>query len=1161
MLLLLLVALAASLPIRLAHRTIETGVKLRRSTETIERGIFVVQFTTAIDAPLLLHLTAVLGYTPNEYVPSNALIIFINDTDIGEAFNEAFTGRIKHLERLTPADRRANLVLALDAMQAHPVSPLMRAEPGPSVASTAERVRMRVRSFYGALNNSTGYEERYERRFRDSLYGVSSATPLVGEGARTVTLDDLEPTEAEAASDAILSTLDDVYWIDLLAPYEINNAWSIPTAHRASDAEKPTAPPVAQVGAWAPVLGLRGANQTIGLSDTGIANMCFFCDGLAARAWPQVNGIASVPADTRHPKVRAYSSGSGGDFGDAGSTSGHGTHVAGTLAGRAQVGSISAPYNGGAPDARIAFVDLLRGSTNRNYLAVPDLTKMFQWMYNAGARVSSASWGSNNGGRYTTDDRVVDSISWRLRELLIVYAAGNAGSDASISTPAMNKNGLTVGATMNGYNAFALVLDAPLPYADYSPRWLADFSSRGAASLPFAKPDVVAPGGYYIWSASNRGPTSCANDETSTAGYAGTSMATPLVAATAALIYEAFQTYPTMLSAHGGGALPVYASLVRAVLAAGARPLDGIYPHTPYASATARRNAEGFGRIALDRALGPSVSLAVMSNEKEAHGLLASGNSVRGCVAIDGLAANATLAGYELVIQLAYADYPSSVVAQPTLVNNLDLRVTPIGTSTVAAVNYGAPNGSETRTTLERVIISPARAVDVQVYAQTIGFGGPQTFSLIAVLRPITPTNATITRSLTVTPLGITGVCAACLDGVVRPAGDCQQCGNGRVEGNEQCEGTTCCAACRFTTSSCTVAADECVVTGQCAAGECNVNQAQGYRVSGDTCTPTSSPSACTRRTGTWMAAVRAGTNSSERICCQEWAKFAYDKTPADPLFHKLATHYIAARLNLGLSGVAVNVSVISAVGQAKALLNSSCTGFVESQRATARELVGALASLNERACAAAAPSYSCSVSTDFCHGSTYSDTASACQCPDTRVGPQCEALRCSGHGVSVHDHADDSDRCVCLPGWEGAACDDCAEPDIPNTRFICLGATGSAKAAGSPNYILRAVASASVQGRLNGTFYTALARKLGRTIANKTADALPGTGSLDCWCQTADAEHDSAAGYVEAARDILAQQLQWYAGVESDLVGSTIVHASAARLHISLVAILLWLY
>lgn len=1205
----LLIAAAVGLPIQLSRRTIDTSAVLRRAEPPrFERGVFVVQFRSAIDDTILRRLQAVLGYAPTEYVPTNALILFVNSTETGDRLTSALGTRIKHFERLQHNDRRDDIASAVDAMRARPGNGELRASrkgaKQPPPVEDLRQVRLRVRSFYGSQRQHADDVDRatnYVAQLSNSMSGLSRRPqPRVDDSAQHITVENVDADEAELASEAILDGLDDVYWVEVIPPYELLNYWSVPAIHRAQDAEKAKAPAVAQTSSWQPLLGLRGTNQTIGLSDTGIAYNCFFSDGLGAAAgtFPTVTGLNSVPSDTRHRKIRAYSTGSGGDLRDSGATAGHGTHVAGTLIGRAANGSSSAKYNGGAPNARVAFIDLMQSDTNAQYLYVPDMTSMLQWFYDAGARIKSGSWGSNNNGRYTIDDRDIDAFTWQRREMLVVFAAGNLGTEGSISTPAMNKNGLTVGATMNGYEAYALAATPPRTFAQTTPEYLAAFSSRGSSMLPFAKPDVCASGGQYVWSADNDAPESgsCADEVKTTTGYAGTSMATPLVAATAALLYEALQTGKVEIP-ESAGALPVRASLVRAMLAASGRPLKGIFPATSYASTTVRRNAEGNGRIALDRIIGPTVALAILSNERAEHGLTRVGSSIRACVDISGLARGATLAGFELVVQLAYADYPSSVVGAASIVNNLDLRVTPIGSSTPFSVNYGAVNASETRSTLERVIVPLARAVDIEVRLTQLGFGPVQTFSLIAALRAISPSSVPIARTLIVSPLAVgTGACTVCSDGALKIASQCARCGDGVVGTGEQCESGECCdtTTCRWKSSGdCSVDIGTCTVSGRCASnnGTCLVTQSV---MSGSECRASDGDGACTKTANWWLASIRASglpfglaaTNSSElRICCQQFARFAHDSAPADPLYHALATNYIAARLNYATPNVSTSAAVLNAMRAAKTLLEARCGLFdlaFSGDATSAKTLIAALVAYNEPPCASKQQAddepwceASIAAPNALCSGvpNRYNADDATCTCGEARQEePDCRHLACSGRGVSIYDSVMGQDKCVCLPGWTGSSCSHCVESTVPNTRFMCLGTSLAAQKAGSPAYLLRAVASGSTNGRLSGTFYTTLLKKLGKAAIAKTTDALPGSGVLDCWCETNRPSASAFASHLEAIQNATATQLaqmQWEAVYDNDFGIATTgvrtasafkVGASSTRVGASLSVLTVWL-
>lgn len=220
----------------------------------------------------------------------------------------------------------------------------------------------------------------------------------------------------------------------------------------------------------------------------------------------------------------------------------HGTHVAGTVAAAWSNGA----GGSGASRARVQPVRALGACGG--YLS--DVLDAVTWAAGGPvpgvpvnptpARVLNLSLGGYGACSPAFQDAIDDAAA---RGASVVVAAGNNGGDAALEQPASCGNVITVGATDRAGNRTY-------------------YSNFGAAL------DVVAPGGETdtragdgILSTSNTGTTSPAGP-----GYAfqaGTSMATPHVAAVAALILARKALPPAQ---------------VEAALKAGARPVPGSCP-------------------------------------------------------------------------------------------------------------------------------------------------------------------------------------------------------------------------------------------------------------------------------------------------------------------------------------------------------------------------------------------------------------------------------------------------------------------------------------------------------------------------------------------------------------------------------------------------------
>lgn len=87
-------------------------------------------------------------------------------------------------------------------------------------------------------------------------------------------------------------------------------------------------------------------------------------------------------------------------------------------------------FRGIAPKAKLFFQSLLdaRGDLGGLPVALEDL---FEPAYQAGARIHNNSWGAATASAYTVDSMDVDDYVFKRKDMLIVIAAGNAGTAAA----------------------------------------------------------------------------------------------------------------------------------------------------------------------------------------------------------------------------------------------------------------------------------------------------------------------------------------------------------------------------------------------------------------------------------------------------------------------------------------------------------------------------------------------------------------------------------------------------------------------------------------------------------------------------------------------------------------------------------------------------------
>ncbi|MCG8686498.1 MAG: S8 family serine peptidase, partial [Desulfobacterales bacterium] len=277
------------------------------------------------------------------------------------------------------------------------------------------------------------------------------------------------------------------------------------------------------------------------------------------------------------------------------------------------------------------------------------------------------------------------------------------------------KNSLTVGASENFRNktlnewgesyGFPISDDKKADNIE----GIAAFSSRGPTDDGRIKPDVVAPGTFIA----------STNSTLSGDGYytymSGTSMATPIVAGSAALVRQ-YYTETEGLSNPS-------AALLKATLINGAHDMaPGQYGTGDYREIEGRPDySQGWGRIDIENSLFPQYPDVIAYFDEE---------TIAGTDDFREFDYDYIEEGRPLRATLVWTDYPGSTLVIPQLVNNLDLTITSPDDTYYG--NYDLNNAPDTANNVEGVEISETVDGDYNVRVDgTHVPEGPQDFSLV----------------------------------------------------------------------------------------------------------------------------------------------------------------------------------------------------------------------------------------------------------------------------------------------------------------------------------------------------------------------------------------------------------------------------------------------
>jgi serine protease AprX len=505
---------------------------------------------------------------------------------------------------------------------------------------------------------------------------------------------------------------------------------------------------------------LLGAGQIVAVTDSGL----------------DTGDLNTISPDFAGRIVATHIISAGGHWDD---NHGHGTHVAGSIAGAGvQSGADPAQHDyvssfaGVAPEASLA-IQAFEAYPDGTVLGMPeDLYPLFAQVYTDGARLHSNSWGDYTGptsdaeaayGGYPYASQRTDEFVWDHPDSAIFFGAGNSGVDGtpgplglctdgdgvidpdSLLAPGTAKNVITVGATESdrsdgGLGAFPWLLinlcfttqPIAIDTIANNPNGMAAFSSRGPADDGRTKPDIVAPGTNIVSNRSHvAGATTLwATHETYPDHYVysgGTSMATPLVAGMGALMREWLVSQ--------GYANPSAAAIKAALLNTTKDIAPGQYGTSDAQEIPFDRpnSVAGWGRADLgfiaapapytlwldDHSAGVTTGQMVTYTHSFTHPLQVMTNT------------------QPLRVMLTWTDPPASLSAATQLVNDLDLQVVGPG----GTIYYGnAITSGDRINNVEGVVVHnpPLGRYEVMVQAFNVPiFGQPYA---LAVTGPLSDT-------------------------------------------------------------------------------------------------------------------------------------------------------------------------------------------------------------------------------------------------------------------------------------------------------------------------------------------------------------------------------------------------------------------------------------
>ncbi len=355
-----------------------SSLNLNRDMPKTDSEYYLVQFNSGTQQSWKDNIKST-GAKIFDYIPDNAFIIKMNTEQYNAVSKMNF---VKFMQVYQPAYR---------------IEPSLVFNEHKSMDNEKSgEIRLLVKAF-----DSENIEQ-----FHNNLKSIEDVTYV--EGDEYVRLSVPEEKARDAA--IMIANLPGVYWVEREYPAALHNAWSrwimdsFDTLSMKNGSDSwygqftlSSAADSARMTLYAH--GLYGQGQIVGDDDTGLDwDNIYFRDPTQPVWYDKDKDQDCENPNMNHRKIIAYNVQA--DTFDL-SSSGHGTHTNGSVAadslGSNFPNTTSIPrVTGMAPLAKLAFTDI--GASGDALVLPTDYRDIYLWAYDAGARITTSSWGQSSGG-------------------------------------------------------------------------------------------------------------------------------------------------------------------------------------------------------------------------------------------------------------------------------------------------------------------------------------------------------------------------------------------------------------------------------------------------------------------------------------------------------------------------------------------------------------------------------------------------------------------------------------------------------------------------------------------------------------------------------------------------------------------------------------------